>query len=113
MRTNFWLSDQVLQFGPTAKVGRANVRSEYIYLGRTTSGTLNIRSISLQGDTRNLFKIDQTGQKTVGQGGHLRIRVTFSSNRLKRIPDAYEAKVVINYTAGSGVKKATVNLKSI
>lgn len=113
MTTNFWLSDSTLFFGPSAYTGKAYTRSEYIYVGRTTAGTLQIKSISLKGSKGvGRFSIDMKGPASIRQGGHLRIKVTFSSDKLSTIPSSSNAKVQIVYDAGSGIKTTEVALKA-
>jgi hypothetical protein len=46
---NIWVSDTAVKVGLPVNVSGQLTRNEYIYLGRTTAGTLNVTNITVQG----------------------------------------------------------------
>jgi Sulfatase len=84
-RVPFWVSDGQLKFGQLVEreLG-VFVRYEYLYFGRTTSGTFTVQQISLSGPSMSSFSIDSLSSwpvrtRTVGNGQYLRIQVRFQS----------------------------------
>lgn len=78
-RVDFWASDQVLQFGPPATSGgKAWLRHEYLYVGRTMPGLLNVTDVVVTGPDAERFATDFEEGTPVGirPNNPLRIRVT-------------------------------------
>lgn len=75
---SYWQSDEVLDFGKAVWNGSAYVRNEYLYIGRTNSGTLEISSIAVKGADAAYFAVD-TKSATVSQNEYVRVKVSFRS----------------------------------
>ncbi|MBM4153072.1 MAG: DUF229 domain-containing protein, partial [Kiritimatiellaceae bacterium] len=58
-RLNIWVSDTDVKFGAPVSVSGQLTRNEYIYLGRTTTGTLTVSNISVQGANASLFQLSE------------------------------------------------------
>lgn len=73
-----WLSDQVITMKAPVFVEGMWRSNAWLYLGRTTSGTLTVSSIALAGSKRSYFTVDRN-QATIGQNDYVRIKVSFVS----------------------------------
>jgi hypothetical protein len=80
-KMSFWVSDRVLNFGSPVLVGDTYVRNEFLYVGRTRDGELNITGVEIAGTHASILSTDWTAgsTRTVKKNQHLRIRVTLSS----------------------------------
>jgi len=79
-KVDYWQSDTNLRFGSPVQNDLGKwVRNEYLYVGRTTRGVLNILNISLGGKHRRLFRV-APNRATVRNNGYVRIKVSFSAN---------------------------------
>ncbi|MBM4152713.1 MAG: DUF229 domain-containing protein, partial [Kiritimatiellaceae bacterium] len=96
---NIWVSDTAVKMGAPVSVSGQLTRNEYIYLGRTTSGTLTVSNISVQGANASLFQISEFTSGTITSGNYKRVKVTY------RPPSASQtvtdARIVIKHSAGS------------
>ncbi|GKY99188.1 hypothetical protein MPSEU_000874200 [Mayamaea pseudoterrestris] len=73
-----WISDSKLTFNPPVLVDGVWRSNAFLYIGRTTGGTLRVKSISLSGTGQQYFSLSQT-KGIVKINGHLRIQVSFAS----------------------------------
>lgn len=77
---DFWISDpQVLPFSEPTLKDASYVRTEYLYVGRTTEGTLSIRGLRVTGNDASYFTIGQIAKATVKKGGYIRLKLMFRS----------------------------------
>lgn len=105
-RVSFWISDNVLSFAPAIKgVDDFCRRSEYLYIGRRTTGQLRAMSISVEGQHKGFFSVTPTSG-LVKQGGHTRIKVTYK-RKLKCSVKGLQAQVVIRNNI-NGVKRIPI-----
>ena len=76
-----WISDSSIQFPPPTRTTPEGdyVRNEYIYIGRTLPGVLEIESITFRGANASYFSVVPTSG-SVRQYGSLRIKVSLSSS---------------------------------
>jgi len=65
----FWISDMTeITFGPAVLIDGSNyVRNEYLYIGRTTEGTLAIRGVAMSGNDAAYFTIGQIVDAAIEQ----------------------------------------------
>lgn len=75
-----WLSDWRLEFGNAVYREGSFVRTEYLYIGRTNPGSLQIEEVSVQGRDADYFSLS-TVDRVVGQGEYARVAVTFRSDQ--------------------------------
>jgi len=83
---SLWFSDTKLDFGRLVWTGSAYERNEYLYMGRATSGTAKITSISVKGADASYFSVDTTSG-VLNQNDYLKVKVTFSSPAKVSIDD--------------------------
>lgn len=112
-QVDFWISDRSMTFGKVADktaTGGGFTRTEYIYMGRTNPGKVQIRSISVKGPGANYFTIDKRGPTSIGQGGHLRVAVKFYSNSPVSIANLNAwVEVVVVAKNGARTEKVEIN----
>ena len=77
-RLDYWDSGSKLFFGPPVFNGSVFIRNEFLYIGRTTEGILNVESIAIGGEDAGLFRIDKE-QGIMKKSGHMRVKVSFES----------------------------------
>ncbi|MCU0858093.1 MAG: sulfatase-like hydrolase/transferase, partial [Pontiellaceae bacterium] len=106
---NIWVSDTAIKVGQPVNVSGQLTRNEYIYLGRTTSGTLTVSNITVQGANAGLFQLSEFTSGTITSGNYKRVKLTY------RPPSASQtvtdARVVISHSAGAD-KVITVTAQS-
>lgn len=74
-----WMSDSSIHFSPPSKTPQGEyVRNEYIYIGRTLPGILQIESITVKGANASYFTVSPT-EGSIGQHSSLQIKVSFYS----------------------------------
>jgi len=79
-RLDYWVSDNELSFGtPAVLSDGTQLRNEYLYVGRSTSGTLVVTDISVVGEDARYFDVGSTKSAQVEENGYLRIKVAFRS----------------------------------
>jgi hypothetical protein len=76
----FWISDSSIQFFPPSYITPQDDyrRNEYIYIGRTLPGVLELQSITVRGPNAAYFSVLPTNG-TIGQYHSLRIKVSYHS----------------------------------
>ncbi|GKY90410.1 hypothetical protein MPSEU_000014900 [Mayamaea pseudoterrestris] len=89
-----WISDSKLRFNPPVMIDGKWRSNAFLYVGRTTSGTLTINDISLKGTGREYFSLSRR-QGVVHRNGHLRIRVAFASESRVDRSDLLGVRIVI------------------
>jgi len=126
-KMDFWISDQKLFFGQVAVNKKAVVevenggttrtiqdngvtRVEYLYMGRTTPGSVDVESISVQGSDRNNFFVRPSGPVTIEQDGHLRVKVTYLSTASSNMPNKIDASVVVVYKNNGQQRTETIKI---
>jgi len=97
---DIWVSDTAVEVGVPVDVAGQFTRNEYIYLGCTKNGPLNISSITLQGTDTNYLSLSEFTSGSIAEGEYERVKVTY-------LPDAYgrqitDAQIVIDHDAGGG-----------
>jgi hypothetical protein len=106
---NIWVSDTAVKVGQPVNVSGQLTRNEYIYLGRTTSGTLTVSNITVQGSNAGLFQLSEFTSGTITSGNYKRVKLTY------RPPSANQtvtdARIVIRHSAGAD-KVITVTVQS-
>jgi hypothetical protein len=102
-RMSLWVSDRVLNFGSPALVGDRFVRNEYLYLGRTRDGELNITGVEIAGTHAPILSTDWTpgSTRSLKKNQHLRIRVTLSSPSYLYPSDLSAALRIANSATGT------------
>lgn len=75
-----WLSDSSIPIPAPTKVGNTFRRNEYLYLGRTISGTVKVTSITVKGTHASYFTVSPT-MGTIGQNGSMRVTISFASQK--------------------------------
>jgi len=100
----YWVSDTELSFGAPATLSDGStIRNEWLYVGRTQSGSLVVADVSIIGSDANYFSASfDTTKTTISQNGHLQIKVTFRSQDPVDI-SSLEASVQI-HLQGYGVQ---------
>lgn len=76
---NYWQSDTSLSFGRPVLVDGEYKRNEFLYFGRTNSGTTTIASITVAGPDASYFTVSP-GSATLGQNESVKITVSFVSD---------------------------------
>ena len=70
---SLWVSDRVLNFGSLVLVGDRFVRNEYLYVGRTRDGELNITDVEIEPYANKTYVVFADGKRfdgaTAGDGG--------------------------------------------
>ncbi|MGN6554786.1 MAG: sulfatase-like hydrolase/transferase [Verrucomicrobiota bacterium] len=95
---NLWVSDTTVTVGQPVNLAGQLTRNEYIYLGRTTAGTLNVSGISVQGADAGFFQLSEFTSGIITNGGYKRVKLTWRpTDSGQRINDA---RVVIKSDAG-------------
>ena len=98
-RTDQWISDQRLEFNPPVYTMGKWRSNAWLYIGRTTAGTLKISSISVEGTGRQYFSLSNT-QGSIAKNGHIRVKVSFVSAR-RLNPNNIDARIVIRSNVSS------------
>lgn len=108
----YWQSDVALSFGPPAVVDGSYVRNEYVYVGRTAEGTMEVSEMYVSGPDAAYFAVNVTvaGEGgglggsplgTVSQGEYVRARVSFRSREPVSIAGLSASIVIRNSVHGS------------
>ena len=99
---DFWISDPfVLPFGPAVLTKQGIwARNEYIYIGRTTPGTLAVRAISMSGNDASHFTIGQINKATVEENEYIRIKISFKSLLETNFDDNLDAYIKVETSEG-------------
>jgi hypothetical protein len=96
---NIWVSDTAVEVGLPVEVSEQLTRNEYIYLGRTTSGTLNVSSITVEGADASLIELSEFTSGSIAQGDHGRVKLTYRPTYYGQPIE--DARVVIHHDAGN------------
>lgn len=79
---DYWVSDEELSFGsPSVLSDGTNVRNEFLYIGRTSTGSLVVTNVAVFGDDAGYFELGDTRSATIEENGYLRIKVAFRSSQ--------------------------------
>jgi Sulfatase len=102
----YWQSGSVLAFGEPVLVDRSSYqRREFLYVGRTSDGTLTIDSIYLRGQNASYFSLSgKAGRRyRIRKNNVVRIGVTFQSPVPVRMADLDAEIVISNDVSGESV----------
>jgi len=107
---DFWKSDSSLTFGPLAYDPEIKKyrRSEYLYLGRTTKGSVKINSISVKGAHARYFTVRRTGGNPIKANKHMRVQVTFNGGKKIKSMEKIRAHLEVKNSV-TGTEKITIN----
>jgi len=73
-----WISEMTIVFGTPVLVAGKWRQNQYLYIGRSRPGKLEIHSIYITGKSKDYISVDKT-QATVVVNGYIRIKVSFVS----------------------------------
>jgi hypothetical protein len=96
---NIWVSDTAVEVGLPVNVAGQLTRNEYIYLGRTTAGTLNVSSITVQGADAGRFQLSEFTSGSITNGGYKRVKLTYHPAYYGQ--PVSDARIVISHDAGA------------
>ena len=96
---NIWVSDTAVKMGLPVNVSGQLTRNEYIYLGRTTAGTLNVSNITVQGADAARFQLSEFTSGSITNGGYQRVKLTYRPSYYGQ--PVQDARVVIKHNAGA------------
>jgi len=96
---NVWVSDTAVQVGLPVNVSGQLTRNEYIYLGRTTAGTLTVSNITVQGADAGRFQLSEFTSGLITNGGYQRVKLTYRPSYYGQ--PVQDARVVIKHNAGA------------
>jgi Sulfatase len=107
----YWQSDTVLSFGPPAVVDGTYVRNEYVYVGRTAEGTMDVYELYVSGPDAAYFSLNVTTSAEEGiiggsplgkvsRGEYVRARVRFTSREPVSIAGLSATIVIRNSVHG-------------
>lgn len=96
---NIWVSDTAVEMGLPVSVSGQLTRNEYIYLGRTTAGTLNVTNITVQGTDAARFQLSEFTSGSITNGGYQRVKLTYRPSYYGQ--PVKDARVVIKHNAGA------------
>jgi arylsulfatase A-like enzyme len=96
---NIWVSDTAVKVGLPVNVSGQLTRNEYIYLGRTTAGTLNVTNITVQGADAARFQLSGFTSGSITNGGYQRVKLTYQPSYYGQ--PVSDARVVIKHNAGA------------
>lgn len=112
----YWQSDVALSFGPPVLVDGMYVRNEYVYVGRTAEGTMDVYDMSVSGPDAAYFSLNVTAKVgsgdssssglggsplgNVSRGQYVRARVRFSSREPVSIAGLSAVIVIRNSVHG-------------
>ena len=85
---NIWVSDTAVKMGLPVNFSGQLTRNEYIYLGRTAAGTLNVSNITVQGADAGRFQLSEFNSGSITNGDYSESKTDLSP--------------VVLRTAGSG-----------
>ena len=93
---DYWQSDTVLTFGKPGRTDSGRfVRNEFLYVGRTTKGKLDILSISIEGPHKRFFTVTPY-RATIKKNGYIRIKVRFLANKRESVEGLVASVVIRN-----------------
>jgi len=95
---DIWVSDPAVKVGLPVDVDGQLTRNEYIYLGRTTAGTLTISNITVEGADAGRIELSEFTSGSITQGNYARVKITYR-------PTYYgepitDTKIVISHSVG-------------
>jgi Sulfatase len=110
----YWQSDVALSFGPPVLVDGSYVRNEYVYVGRTAEGTMDVYDMYVSGPDAAFFSLNVTAASEKSNGGglgglplgkvsrgqYVRARVRFSSTEPVSIAGLSATIVIRNSVHG-------------
>jgi arylsulfatase A-like enzyme len=96
---NIWVSDTAVKVGLPVNVAGQLTRNEYIYLGRTTAGTLTVSNITVQGTDAGRFQLSEFTSGSITNGGYKRVKLTYHPSYYGQ--PVQDARVVIKHNAGA------------
>ena len=105
-KLDLWVSDTAIDFETPVLKDGAYVMNEYLYIGRTTEGTLSTADISIHGSSSSLFSVDVT-TADINSGDHLRVKISFSTEMLA--PETIDASLIISH-GDDGERGVTIQL---
>ena len=96
---NIWVSDTAVKMGWPVNVSGQLTRNEYIYLGRTTAGTLNVSNITVQGADAGRFQLSEFTSGSITNGDYRRVKLTYRPSYYGQ--PVQDARIVITHNAGA------------
>ena len=96
---NIWVSDTAVKMGLPVNVSGQLTRNEYIYLGRTTAGTLNVSNITVQGADAGRFQLSEFSSGSITNGDYKRVKLTYHPSYYGQ--PVQDARVVIRHNMGA------------
>ena len=101
-----WISDRRLNFGNVVYREGSFIRTEYLYIGRTSPGRLQIEDITVQGRDAGYFSLSAV-DRVIAEGEYARLAVTFRSSQPVAM-DSLEAYLLIK-TDGWGLTRVDIS----
>jgi len=98
-----WVSDTELRFGKPSIWGSMYTRNEFLYIGRTTEGTLQVDKISLEGTDSRLFELSGFLKGYIGSEKHRRVKVTFRSSGNELATHFLDARIRVSHSEGEDI----------
>ncbi|MBM4153272.1 MAG: hypothetical protein FJ220_07105, partial [Kiritimatiellaceae bacterium] len=74
---NMWVSDTAVEVGSAVDVSGQLTRNEYIYLGRSTAGTLTISNMTVQGADAGRIQLSGFTSGSMTNGEYRRVKLTY------------------------------------
>jgi len=88
-----WVSDTLLNFGRPVLTNTGYRRNEYLYIGRSTNGILDLKNIRIEGPHQRFFSVSRTSAK-IKKDNYIQLKVSFFSEN--PVPfQKFSARIVI------------------
>ncbi|HKK60973.1 MAG TPA: sulfatase-like hydrolase/transferase, partial [Bacteroidales bacterium] len=104
---DLWVCDTLIHFGNAVDVNGTLTRNEWIYLGRTTDGTTNISSITLEGSDADLFTVSEFTNGAINTNDYKKVKVQYTPTSLNYLVS--DAKLRIKHDTGDDIVIDLVN----
>lgn len=107
---DFWIGDAEIKFDriPWNASSEKFLRSEYLYLGKRTPGSITVSRVRIEGSDAHYFSVDKS-HLIISQNQCQRIKVTFAASKNETPPGKIEASIVLERQGASDTVQISVD----